>query len=187
MNSLANVKPANEHPPIKNKLEKIVEVQLEKEAIEKEIRGHLARMSTPRSKSLDDKARTFLESGNFAETAIPLDTKLEELYERRRTINRALELARNDLDLERDKYSREVSLRVEHHYRERVQAIAYAAELTVQAAAAERDFRSELEEKGIGIYLPPAAFPYLGFALDHPDKGFAARWLSEVRKAGLVR
>ena len=187
MGLFANVKPASEHPPIKGIREKIVKVQLEKQAVEKEIAGRLARISTPRRVSLDDEARAFLENGAISDVQVAPDQKLEELYKRRRTINRAIEILQRDLGLELDRYSREECLRVEPKYRERAQAIADAVELLVEAAVAERDFRDELVEKGISVYLPPAAFPFLGFSLDQPDKGFAARWLADVRKAGLVR
>ena len=88
----------------------------------------------------------------------------------------------------REAYSREMCASLMGSYRERcAQPIADALKLLVLSARAERDFRSELEAKGIMVSLPPAAFSFLGFDIDKPDSGMAARWISDARKAGLIR
>jgi hypothetical protein len=185
MMKLADVVPVSEEPRCKSKRDKVVQVQQEKAAIEKQISTHL--MKTPRKVSLDDEARALLEGRNLEEVIVAPDKTLEELYKRRRVVERALQIATAEFEDARDAYSREVCSKLEPAYRACAQAIADPVVLAVQASAAEREFRGELEDKGIRIYFQPAAFPYLGFDLKNPDQGFAARWLKDARQAGLIR
>lgn len=185
MFELADIEHVDVEPRCRSKREKVAQVQLEKAAIEKQIVGHLAK--TPRRVSLDEEARALLENREIEEAIVAPDKTLEELYKRRRVIDRALQMATGEFEDAREAYSREACKKIEPAYRACAQAIANPLVLAVQAAAAERQFRGALEDKGIRIYLAPAAFPYLGFDLENPDHGFAARWLKEARQAGLIR
>lgn len=182
---LVDIKSVDEEPRCKVKRDKVNELQLEKAAIEKQIAAHLS--ITPRRISLDDEARALLENRRIEVAVVAPDQKLEDLYKRRRVVDRALQIATGEFSDARDAYSREVCKKLEPAYRARAQAIADSVVLTVQASAAEREFRAALEEKGIRVYLPPAAFPYLGFDLKNADHGFAGRWLKDARQAGLIR
>jgi hypothetical protein len=185
MIEVADVIPVSEEPRCKSAQAKVVEVQQEKTAIEKQISAYLSRSS--RQVSLDDEARALLENRTIEYALVAPDKTLEELYKRHRVIERALQIARAELEDARNAYSREVCKKLGPAYRARAQSIADFVVLAVQAAAAERKFRGALEDKGIRIYLAPAAFPYLGLSLENPDDGFAARWLKEARQAGLIR
>jgi len=182
---LANVLRVEDEPRCKAKHEEVVRVQLEKEEVEKKISARLRNI--PARLSLDDKARAYLEKRNVEDAIVPPDKTLEELYERRRVLDHALQITIREFEDVRNAYSRDVCKGLEPANRAHAQAIANALVLLVTAAAAERKFRGAVEDKGIRINLAPAAFPYLGFDLENPNEGFAARWLKDARKAGLIR
>jgi hypothetical protein len=182
---LADVKAVSEEPRCKLKRDKLVEVQQQRAAIEKQISLHLSKV--PRRLSLQDEARAFLENRTIDDAIVAPDETLEEFHKRRRVLDCAEQIATREFEEVRDAYSREVCSKLERSYRAHAQAIADPLVLLVQAAVAEYEFRAALEEKGIRVYLPPASFPYLGSDLKDPDRGFAARWLKDARKAGLIR
>lgn len=178
---LTKIESVDEH--CKSELAKIVEVQLERTAVQLKIQQHAA--SVAKRVSLDDEARAHLRGAPILEAH--RDETLDELHKQLRVLARAEQIARDDFQAARSSYSREVCAQLERHNRELAQGIANPLELLVRAARAEREFRDALQAKGILCNLPVAAFPYLGFDLDNLDQGFAARWIHDVRKAGLIR
>ncbi len=178
---LTKIESVDEH--CKSELAKIVEVQLERKAIQLKIQQHLA--SVTKQVSLDEEARAHLSGAPILEAR--RDETLDQLHKQLRVLTRAEQIARDDFQAASSSYSREVCAQLERKYRDLAQGIANPLELLLRAARAEREFRMELQAKGIACNLPVAAFPYLGFDLDNPDQGFAARWIHDVRKAGLIR
>jgi len=180
---LANVVPVSEESRCKKARDKMVELQLEGTAIDRKIAEQS--VSSPGTQTLDAQARAYMETGKLSLEPRPAD--LEGLYARRRVNTRAVKMARDDFESACEAYSREACAQLERPYRQHAQRIADALAILMDSACAERDFRGALEAKGIRVSFAPAAFPYLGFSLDDPDKGFAARWVKDARQAGLIR
>jgi hypothetical protein len=186
---LKNVLSVSEEPRCKQAHDKVVEVQLQAAEIERKIAEHLSQRQRAGA-TLDDQARDYLRNnGNVATVPglCPEDKTIEELYRVRRINARALKIAKGDYQSAVDNYSREIAPQIQRPYQARAQAIADALVIVMQAVRSEREFRGVLEDKGISITLPSAAFSYLGLDLDNPNAGFAARWISDSRAAGLIR
>ncbi len=178
----------DQEPGCKAVAEKLVQVKLDGTEIERESNERLAALGRPVGASLDSSARDYLRTGNLEAAMAPRpDAELGELYARRRVNQRAERMLRDELTAARGNYSRKICVQLLPAYRDHAQAIADALMLLLSAVRAERAFRVELEDKGLSVSLPPAAFPYLGYDVDRPDHGFAARWIVDARKAGLIR
>jgi hypothetical protein len=184
---LKKVSSVLDDPGCKVKYDKLIQMRLEETQIGKEIVAYLGRSSQDRSISLDEQARLHLQTGEFSSATVEKDRTLEELYERRRINARAVKIARDDYEAVRVAYSRQACAAVSGLNRELAQRMADALTFTVEAAAAIRDFVAALQEKGIVVTLPSIGFPFLGFTTQHPTEGMAARWISDQRKAGLIR
>lgn len=185
---LANVVSISDEPRCKKAHEKLVAVQLEGHAIERRISEHLDALGRPKGASLDEQARDYLRTGNVAAAVErQQDGELEQLYAQRRVNAHAAKIARDDYVAACEAHSRETCAQLSRSYGTHAQRIADALAIVMDSVCAERDFRAALEAKGIRVSFPPAAFPYLGYNLDEPDKGFAARWIKDARQAGLIR
>ena len=90
------------------------------------------------------------------------DRTIEELYARRRINARAVKIARDEYEAARADYSRKACAALGTLNRELAQRLADSLTLTVEAAAAIREFRSSLEGKGIVITLPSIGSPFPG-------------------------
>jgi hypothetical protein len=114
-----------------------------------------------------------------------LDTVNDELT----VVRRAIELQQGVLEVEKRRVSATICERLRPQHRAIVRRIAGNLTELVDALAAEKTFREQLNDAGVsyGNDLRPMPMPGLGLFNDPRDPdSTAARWIAEAREFGLL-